>query len=107
MPLRLVSNGFNHRNGYGKVVDLFAEVTHGFDTEHLTYVISRNITVWQIIPQGIVGLAKIGLRARVSNITQIPYDMLVKAAVEARPDCADLLQSPTGLRWLEHNFSQL
>lgn len=87
-----------------RLVAFFADIASGIDADHMAYLIDRDKSVWQIIPGSLHRIAKTALFMRVPFIGVVTTDQLLAAAVEARPDCAAILRTQRGQRWLQENF---
>jgi len=100
--MRMVSSPTNATQR--RLVAFIADISAGIDPDHMNYLATRSISIWDLLPDDIAKLARPLLRFRVPRLNQVSKDRLLAAALEARPDCAAILKTPSGQRWLESNF---
>jgi len=89
-------NGSAHR--HERAVALVREATAKFDADHVAYLIARDIRIWSLLPDRFNGQATTWLLGCADLITLSEAARLA-AALEARPDCAPLLETAAGRRW--------
>jgi len=103
MSLRLVNKG-NGSMAYREAIKLIQEVTEGADAELIDYFVSHDISVWQIIPRSLRTWAQFAMKMKSPHLDKLTFDELYSAGIEARPDCASILDTEAGRKWLEASF---
>ena len=95
----VVRNIFSGKTLKEQAVELVATVTGRFDTDHIKYLVSRNIRLVDLMPEPLWS-AQAAWLSRYVLLAALSADDILEAAIEARPDCADILRSEAGRRWL-------
>jgi len=103
VSLRLVNRG-NGSMAYREAVKLIQEVLEGVDADFVSYVVSRGIAIWQIIPRGLRSWVQLLMNRTAPHLNNITLDELYTAGEEARPDCAAIFDTEAGRKWLEFSF---
>jgi len=83
-----------------RVIEAIYNLTENIDIETVAYLVRRNLSLWSLLPGGIVEMMKPWLFLY-AWMGALSTDELLEAAMDARPDCAIILNSAEGRRWLE------
>ena len=83
-----------------RVAEAISNLTENIDIETVAYLVRRNLSLWSLLPGGIVEMLRPWLFLY-AWMGALGTDELLEAAIEARPDCATILNSTEGRRWLE------
>jgi hypothetical protein len=86
------------------LVAFLTDISSGIDTDHLHYMITRGISIWDIIPQDLRTIARMSFHVRLPTLHMLEENAIVEAALEARPDAASILRTPKGVEWLRLNL---
>jgi len=99
--VRLVRRGVvpSESSRHDRAVEVIRNLTDNIDTETITYLVRRDLTLWNILPGGLMSLIRPWL-VLYSWLASMPTDELIEAAQEARPDCGTILDTEAGRRWL-------
>lgn len=103
LSLRLVNKG-NGSMAYREAINLIKDVTEGADVELVSYYVSHGLSIWQITPPKLRGWARLLMTRTAPHLDNITLDELYAAGLEARPDCASILETELGRKWLEWSF---
>lgn len=81
---------------------LFREATERFDADHITYLVERNIVIWDLLPARLI-VPAVAWVVRYADLLDVLTDEdFIAIAQTLRPECAELLTSEPGQRWLRH-----
>lgn len=100
LPISRVIKQQAHEN----LVAFLTDISSGIDTDHLCYMVSRDIRLWDIIPPSLRTIARVSFHSRLPTLHMLKDDAIVEAALEARPDAASLFNTKAGMEWLRSNL---
>lgn len=99
--MRLIAGATNQHN---RLVELFRWASGKFDAAHIVYLVGRDIQLWDLLPDDIMGSLTLRMLGN-ADLRLCSEQEFFAAALEARPDCTDILSSAHGQEWLRTFFA--
>lgn len=103
-----------------RAIHIVREATEGLDTQDIAYLVGRGKPIWEWLPRRFTDLTCPHCRQRFTfdlfiagvrwlapnaDLMNLSAEERSEAAIAARPDCRELLETDAGREWLQGLFT--